>query len=577
MSSLTGQKIKDTYQSLLKTDDNGLITTAFKNITDGSGSSSGLYLQKDGIKISGSLIVTGSIDITGSLTVNTINVGQNTLNFIDSSGVIINSISVASGSSNILISTGSIQSTSNSYFSGSFTGSLEGTSSYALTASYALNGGGSVDLSGYTTTGSFNSFTSSINTFTQSVNSNINALNNFSSSINSFTQSVNSNINSLNNFSSSILSWTGSTSSQFAGTASWADSASNAINSQTASYLNNLNQNLTVTGNIIINGTASADYLRVNYIESASIIYSSGSNQFGDATNDTQSLFGRVIVTGSLEVTGSTRISNLTGSLFGTASWAYSASNAINAQTSFRPINVTGSTIYSTNPVSITTFNAATTNNNIFLGLAAGRNVIGVKESIFLGGNAGDDALYAFRSNFIGWSAGGAAFSASYSNFIGYTAGDLAYYASNSNFLGNFAGGGADSASYSTLIGYRVGANGMGNSINSNNIIIGTNITLPAGAKDSINIGGIIFGTGSYSDVVPLYPYSGSAGGRIGINVANPQYEFDVSGSTQISDVLILPPQDPLPSGKPTGSLAVSGSGADCKIYFFNGSWNALF
>jgi len=69
----------------------------------------------------------------------------------------------------------------------------------------------------------------------------------------------------------------------------------------TASYLNTLNQNLT------LNGTASISYLNVSY-ESASVIYSSGSNQFGDAVNDTQTLYGSVIVpTGSLTVTGSLR------------------------------------------------------------------------------------------------------------------------------------------------------------------------------------------------------------------------------------------------------------------------------
>jgi hypothetical protein len=59
MSSLTGQQIKDTYQSLLKTDDNGLITTVYKGITDGSGSVSGLYLKADGVYVSGSLVVNG--------------------------------------------------------------------------------------------------------------------------------------------------------------------------------------------------------------------------------------------------------------------------------------------------------------------------------------------------------------------------------------------------------------------------------------------------------------------------------------------------------------------------------------
>jgi hypothetical protein len=60
----------------------------------------------------------------------------------------------------------------------------------------------------------------------------------------------------------------------------------------------------TINGNVNINGTASIAYLNVA-IESASIIYSSGSNQFGDAANDTQTLFGNIIVpTGSLTVNG---------------------------------------------------------------------------------------------------------------------------------------------------------------------------------------------------------------------------------------------------------------------------------
>ena len=72
MASLTGQKIKDTYQSLLKTADNGLVTNAFKGVTDGSGSASGLYLKNDGALISGSLssqmfmhpqTITNNIDI----------------------------------------------------------------------------------------------------------------------------------------------------------------------------------------------------------------------------------------------------------------------------------------------------------------------------------------------------------------------------------------------------------------------------------------------------------------------------------------------------------------------------------
>jgi len=51
-----------------------------------------------------------------------------------------------------------------------------------------------------------------------------------------------------------------------------------------------------------------------------------------------------------------------------------------------------------------------------------------------------------------------------------------------------------------------------------------------------------------------------------------------ITGSLTINNILTLPTYSgALPSGQPTGSLAVSGSGVDCKIYFFNGTWNALF
>ncbi len=50
-----------------------------------------------------------------------------------------------------------------------------------------------------------------------------------------------------------------------------------------------------------------------------------------------------------------------------------------------------------------------------------------------------------------------------------------------------------------------------------------------------------------------------------------------VTGSTTISNILTLTPQNPLPSGSPTGSFAVSSS-VPPKPYFYDGaSWNALY
>jgi hypothetical protein len=55
------------------------------------------------------------------------------------------------------------------------------------------------------------------------------------------------------------------------------------------------------------------------------------------------------------------------------------------------------------------------------------------------------------------------------------------------------------------------------------------------------------------------------------------KYATTISGSLTVSSILTLSPQDPLPSGVPTGSFAVSSS-APPKPYFYDGTtWNALY
>ena len=202
----------------------------------------------------------------------------------------------------------------NGSFSGSFSGSLYGTSSwaesasFALTASYALNIP-VIDLSGYTTTASFNAFTASYNT-------------------GSFTGSF---VGTLEGTASWAESASFALSASYAESSSYALSSSYAVSasySSTASYLNPLNQDVYITGSVFINGTASIDVLNVRYI-SSSIIYSSGSNVFGDSTQDTQTLVGTVLVSGSQSITGSLIVTQgITGSLLGTSSWAFNAITA---------------------------------------------------------------------------------------------------------------------------------------------------------------------------------------------------------------------------------------------------------
>jgi hypothetical protein len=292
---------------------------------------------------------------------------------------------------------------------------------------------------------------------------------------------------------------------------------------------------LTVTGNISSTGNITANTLVVQTV-SSSVIYSSGSNVFGDSVVDNHEFTGSVKITGSFTVTGPATINSLTGSLFGTASWAQ------NAVSSSFPITVTGTTLRSVSPAAGTN-NSVT--NSIFLGTSAGASSTNASSSNFFGNSAGGNSTNADNSNFFGYSAGSNAANANNSNFFGYIAGGGATNASNSNIFGYRAGFFARSASFSTLIGYRVGDNvatDAASSIKSNNIIIGTNITLNSGRQDSINLGGLIFGTGSYSTTTGN-PFSGSANGRIGINQPNPQFSLDVSGS-----------------GNFTNGLSVSGS-----------------
>lgn len=67
-----------------------------------------------------------------------------------------------------------------------------------------------------------------------------------------------------------------------------------------------------ITGSLNVEGTISATSASFTYVntvyETASVIYSSGSNQLGDASNDTQTLYGTVnLPNGPLTITGSLR------------------------------------------------------------------------------------------------------------------------------------------------------------------------------------------------------------------------------------------------------------------------------
>lgn len=179
---------------------------------------------------------------------------------------------------------------------------------------------------------------------------------------------------------------------------------------------------------------------------------------------------------------------------------------------------------------------AKTSPSAVYIGYKAGYGAFNNQSSVFIGHEAGSSISESLESVFVGYRASGERSRGS--NFIGYYAG---YYSSSySNFIGYEVG--SPSSSYSTIIGFQAGrpfynsvTNNYEDVIGNNNIVLGTSISLPTGSQDSINLGGIIFATGSHFSADPITSpnriFTGSAGGKVGINIYPPAYNLHVSGT----------------------------------------------
>lgn len=160
----------------------------------------------------------------------------------------------------------------------------------------------------------------------------------------------------------------------------------------------------------------------------------------------------------------------------------------------------------------------ANANSNNF-GYQAGYKATYAPESNNWGTQAGYEATNAQGSNFGGNLAGYQAANAYFSNFWGSQTGFQAVGASYSNFSGYSTGFKAANASYSTLSGYRVGSTFTGNNLGSNNIIIGTNISLLNASANAINLGGVLFAKNTYSTTTGNPSIAATATGSVGVGV----------------------------------------------------------
>lgn len=277
-------------------------------------------------------VSTGTTQISGTLNfssltndpqlnVLTFNSQSGQMFFTASNAIISDSASYASTSTsasyavNATSASYALSSTSASYSNNSTSASYAASStsaSYAITASYATNAGG--DSFPYT-----------------------------GSAIISGSLGVTGSIKATQGFTGSLQGN--------------ADTSTSSSYSSTANSLTSGDK--TITGDLNVTGKITAEEFHTEFV-SSSIIYQSGSTKFGDTSDDIHSF------TGSLKVQG-----GITGSLFGTSSWA---SNSINATSASYALNggvtsiVAGTNVTISGGTGAVTINSTDTNTTYTAG-----------------------------------------------------------------------------------------------------------------------------------------------------------------------------------------------------------------
>ena len=211
------------------------------------------------------------------------------------------------------------------------TGNVAGTASYASNAEL-LDG---LDSTVFTLTSSFaaqtasfTAFTSSINSFTSSQNI-TNGTFTLTSSFAAQTASFTAFTSSINSFSASVLTFTGSAATRLGALETYTSSLNNKTSSFATTGSNTFIGTQVVSGSVlqsgsfISTGTITAQTLVVQTITS-SVVYSSGSNIFGNAIGNTQTFTGSVNITGSQTTYGNLLNPNSNFQTYGSASFGVS-------------------------------------------------------------------------------------------------------------------------------------------------------------------------------------------------------------------------------------------------------------
>ena len=216
------------------------------------------------------------------------------------------------------------------------TGVISG--SNALSASYAANADtlDGLDSTAFATTGAYSATSGSLYTVSSSAYATSGSLSATSGSLSAASGSFNTRVSALEATGSALSSSILSVSSSAYATSGSLSAASGSFNTRVASletYSTNLTAktasfattgsntfigsqvvsgSLTASGSITATGTITAQTLVVQTITS-SVVYSSGSNVFGNDIGNSQRFTGSVLITGSLTIAGASSATSYSG------------------------------------------------------------------------------------------------------------------------------------------------------------------------------------------------------------------------------------------------------------------------